>query len=142
MCGGVKDLWARPCTKVTSLTFNNLCCRKHAAVLQNFSGRSQVVPDPFSSINPNEAALSGLLNRDTLPSHCGNAPKETFLLILLTVQKKNLTFIFLFFSSCGVYTNCALIEKVMLVTLFIIIIFLCHFTCMLCWLVFWGFFWE
>lgn len=64
-----------------------LVSRKHTAELQKFSGQSQVVPDPFSSINHNEAALSGLLNRDTLPNHCGNAPKKTFLLILLTVQK-------------------------------------------------------
>lgn len=70
-----------------------LVSRKHTAVLQNLSGKSQVAPDPFSSINHGEAALSGLLNRDTLPNHCGKAPKTTFLLILLTVQK-NLTFFF------------------------------------------------
>lgn len=91
-----------------------LVSRKHTAVLQNFSGKSQVVPGPFSNINHNEAALSGLLNRDTHPSHCGKAPKRTFLLILLAVQKKS-DFSFLFFSSCGVCTNYSLIQMLVLV---------------------------
>lgn len=115
-----------------------LVSRKPTAVLQNLSGKSQVAPDPFSSINRSEAALSGLLNRDTLPNHCGKAPKTTFLLILLTVQKKS-DFFFPVLQQLWCLHKLFSDTKACSGCFFLFFFFsLCPFTCMLCCVVLLG----